>query len=199
MAVDVNSSTGAPLPVNLGGTSVLIGGIPAPLYYVSPDQINAQVPFELAPGKQYEVQVKVNGAMSTAESINLVPVAPGIAALPSEAARAQHVDFTLVSESAPVKPGEYVILYLAGMGATDSPVATGDASPADPLVHPSDSPVVTVNGNPVAVEFGGLTPYSVGLYQINFQVPADLPDGPAKIVVSQSGSASNIVTIPVER
>jgi uncharacterized protein (TIGR03437 family) len=137
--------------------------------------------------------------MGTAQSIDLVPVAPGIAAFPSGAAIARHLDLTLVSESAPIRPGESVILYLTGMGATDSPVATGAASPSVPLAHPSDPPLVTVNGNPVVVEFTELTPYSVGLYQINFQVPADLPDGPATIVVSQSGSASNSVTLPVKR
>ena len=199
IALDTNSSTGAPLPVSLGGASVSIGGFPAPLYYVSPEQINAQVPFELAPGNQYEVRVTVNGAISSAESINLVPAAPGIATLASGDAFAQHVDFSSVSASAPAKPGEVVVIYLAGMGATDSFVATGDASPADPLVHPSDSPSVTVNGNPVTVEFAGLTPYYVGLYQIVFQVPANLPDGVATIVVNQSGSLSNSVSLPVKR
>jgi uncharacterized protein (TIGR03437 family) len=199
LAVAPQSATGTPLPYTLGGTSVLIGGVPAPLFYVSPGQIDAQVPFELAPGNEYQVRVTVNGALSAAESIALVSVAPGIAATDSGAAIAQHLDFTLVSDSAPLEPGEYVILYLAGMGVTDTPVASGAASPAIPLVDPSDPPIVTLNGNPVDIAFDGLTPGSVGLYQINLQIPSDLADGTATIVVTQSGFASNAVTLPIKR
>src|ERR1039458_6335794 len=49
-------------PEALNGASVLIGGIPSPLYYVGPGQINAQIPFELDPAKQYQVVVNANGA-----------------------------------------------------------------------------------------------------------------------------------------
>ncbi len=53
-----------PLPTTLGGTSVIIGGIPAPLYYVSAGQIDAQLPMELTPGNNYQVIVNANGALS---------------------------------------------------------------------------------------------------------------------------------------
>ena len=59
---------------------MLIGGIAAPLYYVSPWQINAQIPFELAPGKQYQVHVNAGGANSTPTTIQLLSAVPGVAA-----------------------------------------------------------------------------------------------------------------------
>jgi uncharacterized protein (TIGR03437 family) len=198
LAIGTASATDKPLPAILGSTSVLIGGISAPLYYVSPGQINAQIPFELTPGNEYQIQVMVNGAMSAAESVALVNVAPGVAADHSNAAIAQHADYTPVSAAAPVKPGETIILYLAGLGATDVAVATGAASPADPLAHPVDVPTVIINGNPAQISFAGLAPGSVGLYQINLIIPSDLADGNAGIVVTQGGFTSNLVTLPVQ-
>jgi uncharacterized protein (TIGR03437 family) len=186
-----------PLPVSLGGTSVQIGGVAAPLYYVAPGQINAQLPYELKAGNQYEVQVNVNGAVSSPVPISVVPVSPGIAAYGSGGVIAQHADYSLISAAAPAKPGEVIILYLAGMGAVDAEVATGAASPATPLAHPVQPPVLTVNGNPVPTVFAGLVPGAVGLYQVNFKVPEGLSSGTAKLVVSQAGAESNSVSLPV--
>ena len=174
-----------------------IGGVAAPLYYVAPGQINAQLPYELKAGNQYEVQVNVNGALSSPVPISVVPVSPGIAAYGSGGVIAQHADYSLISAAAPAKPGEVIILYLAGMGAVDAEVATGAASPATPLAHPVQPPVLTVNGNPVPTVFAGLVPGAVGLYQVNFKVPEGLASGTAKLVVSQAGTESNSVSLPV--
>ena len=60
------------------------------------------------------------------------------------------------------------------MGPTTVPVASGAVSPTSPLAYTSDAPTVTLNGETVSnVPFSGLTPTVVGLYQIDFQVPAD--------------------------
>jgi uncharacterized protein (TIGR03437 family) len=186
-----------PLPTALGGTSVLIGGIAAPLYYVSPGQINAQIPFELAAGAAYQVEINAAGALSVPDVIELIPAAPGIAAFASGEIIAQHIDASLVTDSAPAQPGEYVVFYLAGMGATDVPVATGAVTPGQPLIHPQITPVLTLNGAAIPFSFAGLTPGSVGLYQIDFQVPQNTPNGLAAIIVSQQGAVSNTVLLPV--
>jgi transcriptional regulator of acetoin/glycerol metabolism len=81
----------------LGGTSVLIGGIPAPLYYGSPGQINAQAPFELIPGNLCQIQVNSNGALSTPGTIQVATATPGVAALPTGQVIAQHADYSLVT------------------------------------------------------------------------------------------------------
>jgi len=104
-----------------------------------------------------------------------------------------------VSETSPAQPGEYVVFYLVGLGATDYPVATGAASPLNPLVHPSMPVVLTLNSIVQPVRFVGLTPTLVGLYQIDFFVPGDTPDGDMQLVVSQSGQASNAVILPVHQ
>jgi uncharacterized protein (TIGR03437 family) len=197
-AAAVTSST-VPLTTTLGGTSVTIGGIPAPLYYVSPGQINAEAPFELLPGGQYQVIASVNGAQSAPQTLTVAAAVPGIAAYANGQIVAQHLNGTLISEASPAQPGTYVILYLAGLGATDTPVADGAGSPASPLAHPSIAPVLTLNGVSQPYQFVGLTPGIVGLYQINFQVPANTANGDMQLVVSQSGVASNSVILPVHQ
>jgi uncharacterized protein (TIGR03437 family) len=200
LAGGVAPSTTVPLSTSLGGTTVLIGGIPAPLYYVSPGQINAQIPFELIPGNNYEVLVSGNGGLSTPDTLQLTAVDPGIAAFQTGQIIAQHAaDYSLVTEASPAVPGEYLIFYLAGLGVTDNPVATGGPSPSNPLDHPLIAPVLTLNGNPVPFVFAGLTPTAVGLYQIDFQVPSGTPGGDLTLLVSQAGSPTNSTILPVAK
>ena len=170
-------SSQVPLTTALGGTSVTIGGMPAPLFYVSPTQINAQAPFELIAGNQYQVVVVANGALTAPGTISVTPAAPGIAGSANGQIIAQHVDGTLVSEASPAQPGTYVMFYLAGLGAVDTPVADGAASPSSPLAHPIILPTLALSGVSQPYQFVGLTPGSVGLYQINFLVPAGAANG----------------------
>jgi hypothetical protein len=198
LAAQVSQPTSIPLPTASNGTSVIIGGMPAPLYYVSPGQVNAQVPFELAPGNQYDVIISANGALTTPQPIQLSAAAPGLAAFSDGTLIAQHSDGTLVGLTSPAKAGEYLVAYLAGLGGTTVPVTSGAASPTSPLAQPSNTPVLTIDGAQSPFLFAGLTPGLVGLYQINFQVPASLPAGDIKIVVSQNGQASNQTVLPYQ-
>ena len=122
---DAGLSAGATLALSVTYAPVVI-----------PGQINAQIPFELVPGDQYQVQVNASGALSTASSIQVVSVAPGVVAYGSGAVIAQHAaDFSLVTEESPAHPGEYVVFYLFGLGATDNAVPTGAATPAKRRSH----------------------------------------------------------------
>jgi uncharacterized protein (TIGR03437 family) len=178
---------------------VQIGGIAAPLFYAAPGQINVQVPFELAPGNRYQVQVNNGGSLSTPDSIQVAPVSPGMAVLSGVIIAQRYPDNSLITEASPAKPGDYLTIYLVGLGATDQPVATGAAAPGNTLVHPLAVPTLTLNGNPVPVAFAGLTPLFVGLYQMNFQIPANTPNGDLNLVVSQAGVASNMAILPVKQ
>ncbi len=199
LAAQITPST-APLTTTLGNTSVTIGGIPAPLYYTSPRQINAQVPFELTPGNRYQLIVNNNGAFSTPAQLQLAAVSPGIATvLSTGAVIAQHGDYSLVTEASPARPGEYLMFYLTGLGATDNPVATGAPSPTSPLAHPVAQLTLTLDGAPVPTAFVGMTPTLVGLYQVNFQVPATAPNGDLTLSVAQGGLQSNTAILPVHQ
>jgi uncharacterized protein (TIGR03437 family) len=186
-----------PLPTTLRGTFVIIGGREAPLYYVSSQQVNAMAPFELEPGRPYQVIVSSGGALTSPETIQIEPVQPGVAAFADGGVIAQHADGSLVNGGAPAKPGEWLVIYLAGMGRTDVPVSSGAPSPLDPLARPMTEATVTVAGQPAKVAFAGLTPGLVALYQINFQMPDGLTIGSHELVVQQSETVSNRVIVPV--
>ena len=193
-------ATSLPFPTSLSGTSVLIGGTLAPLYFVSPGQINALAPFELQPGIPYQVLVNVNGALTTPDLFTSTPGAPGIAAFPNGGLIAQHVDatFSLVTDVSPAKPGEIIVLYLAGLGSTINQPATGSGAPLPPTT-PLASVTLTIGGKATPLEFVGLTPGSVGLYQIAVQVPEDTPDGNQTLVVTEAGAVSNVTILPVRK
>jgi uncharacterized protein (TIGR03437 family) len=198
-APGTSPSSSVPLPTSLGGTSVIIGGEQAPLYFVSPGQINAQVPFDLSAGNSYQILVQANGALSTPDSIQLGVASPEIAIYPTTGQIiAQHAaDYSLVTESSPAVPGETLIFYLAGMGATDTPVSSGAGSPSSPLAHPIATATLTLNGATIQPGFAGLTPTAVGLYQIDFQVPSGTPAGDLPLVVSQAGVPTNMTFLPI--
>jgi uncharacterized protein (TIGR03437 family) len=201
LAAQATTASTVPLPNILNRTSVFIGDLPAPLYYVSPGQINAQVPFELAAGKTYPVYVSANGALSGANSIQLTTDAPGIAQFPAGQVIATHTDgITPITETAPAAPGEYIVIYVAGMGLTNQTVPSGTASPSTNLALPLDRPALTLNGAPAAnILFAGLTPTLVGLYQMNFQVPSNAPDGDLQLVLTQKEGPSTTAVLPVHQ
>src|SRR5205823_6077961 len=147
-----------PLPNTLADASVSIGGIQAPLFFASPTQINAQVPLELAAGRQYEVVVSRNGALTVPEVLQITDAAPGLATLSGGALLAQHADGTLVSAQSPAKAGESLVSYAAGLGKTDPPVVSGAGGPSGPLANPLIAPSLTIGGISALVQFAGLSP-----------------------------------------
>jgi uncharacterized protein (TIGR03437 family) len=186
-----------PLLTEFNGTFMLVGGLEAPLFYVSDSLVNIQVPFELTPNRQYSAVVSTNGAFTLPETIDLVPMQPGVAVFPGGNIIAQHAaDYSLVTAAHPVKPGEAVVLYLAGMGSTNPPVQSGDPTPGM-LVPATVQPKVNVGGQNADISYAGLTPTGIGLYQINFTVPPNASSGNLDLVVNQGGIASNTSKLPV--
>lgn len=178
-AADTVSATATPLPRALLGSYVLIDGRPAPLLFASPGQINAQIPWEVRPGK---VNVVVNDAKT---SVTVSEAAPGIFKLQGERAAIT-----------PVPPGQYVTLYLTGQGPVQSTPASGAPAPDTPLSWTTLPVSATIGGKPADVQFAGLAPRMVGVMQANLRVP-DLPAGDHPVVVTVGGVASNTAMVPV--
>jgi uncharacterized protein (TIGR03437 family) len=186
-----------PLLNQFSGTFMLIGAIQVPLYFVSPGQLDIQVPAELVSNQQYTAIVSANGALSLPELLNIVPEQPGVAANADGTVIAQHaVDYSLVTAAHPAAPGEPLIIYLAGLGATNPTVADGMPTP-NQLVPCVVQPTVTVDNQPAVIAYAGLTPGGIGLYQINFTVPSNANSGNLSLVVTQAGLPSNTATLPV--
>jgi uncharacterized protein (TIGR03437 family) len=198
------SSLGLPLPVNLSGLSVQFGnGTAAPLFYVSGMQVNAQVPWELAGQTQTTMTVTVNGQTSPPLTVNLAPFAPGIFSVNGQGTgqgAVQDASFHLVDSSNPATAGSTVIvIYCTGLGAVTNQPASGSPSPASPLAETTTTPGVSIGGAPAQVLWSGLTPGSVGLYQVDALVPAGSSTGSAvPVSIMMNGVASNTVTIAVK-
>ena len=197
LAAQSLTNTSIPVPTALGGTSVLIGGLEAPVTLVSPGQIDAQVPFELPAGQPYQVIVSADGALTTPQSFEAGMASPGLSVLANGYVRANHQDGTAVTDSAPAKPGESIAVYLVGLGPTDIPVASGQPGPSAPLANTTNTPAITLNNEPVGYSFSGLAPGQVGVYQVNLQVPADAVNGDLILSFSLTGINSNSGILPV--
>lgn len=199
-----------PLPTTFNNTFALVGSTQAPLYFLSNGQINIQIPYEVTATQQVPVLLSVNNALTLPQMVNVVPATPGVLSLndgpnPPSVQNDAHIiaqhsaDYSLVSSSNPAKPGEYLVMYLVGLGATNPSVASGVPAPSSPLSTVTVQPTVTVGSQPATVAFAGLSPGFVGLYQINFQVPTGASSGELEVDVTQNGVAANPTLLPVSQ
>jgi uncharacterized protein (TIGR03437 family) len=192
-----------PIPLSLGGLSFQFGGgFLAPLFYANFGQVNGQVPWELAGQSQTTITAN-NGQTSAPVAVNLGTYAPGIFAVNGEGTgQGAILDASnrLVDSTNPATAGRTVVqIFCTGLGPVTNQPATGAASPTDPLARTATQPTVMIGGVPASVQFSGLTPSSVGLYQVNALVPVGAAKGSAAPVVISIGAVqSNTVTIAVQ-
>jgi len=162
-------------PTSLAGTSVTIGGRAAYVSYVSPSQVNVQVPDALVAG-DHEVVVRSPLGSSTAYKVTVADVQPGLFAPSSLLSDGKQyagvilADGSLASVSAPkVRPGDTVTLYGIGFGSVAPNLAAGEiVRNANSVVLPLQ---VYFGETPATVTYAGLAPGTLGLYQINIVVP----------------------------
>lgn len=173
-------------PTMLGQTSVTIGGVRAYVEYVSPNQINVQVPTNgLSPGTQ-AVLVTNAGMTSPPFQINVNAAQPGLYAPAAlTVGGKQYVGATFATAStltfvAPpgaasgftsqrAHPGDTIVFYGVGFGSTSPAVAAGEITPGANQLNSTFA--VTIGDAPAQVTYQGLAPGSVGLYQFNVIVP----------------------------
>jgi len=201
LADNVAQSPGAPLPEQLASTTVLIGGQIAPLFYVSQNQVNALVPTSIKPNTTYQVLVQRGLTYSQPISIDVGPAQPaafqsGGSAI-AVAYRGSVAPF-LVSSASPATAGDVLVIYCAGLGPTDPPVPDGVASPSFPLAQTKSPVTVTIGGQNAGVQFAGLAPGFVGLYQVNAVVPAGIAAGESvPLVLSVAGQSGPPASLAV--
>ena len=187
-----------PLPPSLNGVTVLVGAREAPVYFVSPDQINVQIPWETEPGREHTLVVSTNGGFTLPDSITVTPVRPGLyTSQDNGLVVALHLDGTFVTPSAPAKPGEDVIVYLEAMGITAPAVADGAPGPIDPPAAPQAQPGITIDDQEANIVWARLTPGIVGSYQIRFTVPPGSRTGVLPMWAHQNNVASNAGALAV--
>ncbi|MDP8981073.1 MAG: hypothetical protein M3O35_10825 [Acidobacteriota bacterium] len=206
-----------PLPFTLGGLSMTMGdsvtGLnPVPLFFVSPGQVNFQVPRF---GVTVPTPIKLTltqGAFTSSLTVTLRPFSPGIFTTnqggSGQASALINGTASVVAPvgtfpgSRPIKRGEYIQLYATGLGDVTNRPSLGSPSPSNPLAFTVQTPVITLANVPIVpsdIPFSGLAPGFVGLYQINFKIPDTAPSGNAvPISLTIGGVASNTATIAIE-
>jgi uncharacterized protein (TIGR03437 family) len=183
------------LPISLGGVTVDIGGIPAPLYFVSPGQINAQAP-DLPAAEQVRVRVFREGLLSNAVFVKVADIDPAIFVFFGRPI-ITHLDYTFIGRgefegSTPAHPGEYIVIFATGMGRTVPPVLAGQL----PMFAAAVQTPVRVRigerlleGAPF-IQYAGQAPGLAGLYQINVLLPGDVSLGDPEILVEMGESVT---------
>jgi uncharacterized protein (TIGR03437 family) len=194
LAQQSNSPAGDPWPTTLSGLSVKINGIAAPIAFVGPTQVNAQVPFELAPGPAFLV-LESNGAVADPVPVTIAATTPGVFLLGMQAA-ALNQDGTINGSSTPAPTGSVVAVYFTGQGQVDHPPDTGTAASSQTLSNTLAHTSATIGGLPAIVSFSGLAPGFIGLAQANVQVP-DLDPGDYPLVLTIGEIPSNVGTITI--
>jgi len=203
---DPQQATALPLPTILSGTQVLVNGTPAPVYYVSPGQINFEIPIDAATDDA-TVQVIRNGQMGNIAYLNIKPSVPRFITNGAPYAIMTTPDGTLTGiPTHPVKAGDVVVIYTIGLGPTTPVVPSGTASPGNPLAVIDVNATQACFGVPtpfspipcVTPQFVGLSPGFVGLYQVNLAIPDGLSSGNVPFSFSVNGTASDVVLLAVQ-
>ena len=182
---------GEPVPLSLGGVSTTLNGIPCPVFAVSPSQISILVPYGVEAYGAADLQVTNNGVTSNVVSVGSgVNISqPGVFSLSQDgigfAAVRHAATEELLDQANPAQPGEYISIYMTGLGRVTPAIADGAVGPSNPLstancwtngsisvlfndYGPGASSESDVSGT---IQFAGLAPGLAGLYQVNVQVP----------------------------
>lgn len=200
---EAKQGTTIPLVTELGGAKVLVNDVPAPLFFSSYNQINFQIPYETPVGEA-TVRVERAGQRGNPISILVSARAPRIIQVGENGVVVNPDGSLAIRGGTPSRRGQVVTIYCVGFGATSPGATTGAGAPAqEPLGRIDPEPRVLIGNAFMGVQvldplYVGLTPNLVGLYQVNVQLPEDLPTGEVQLSIEGDGYRSNSVLLPVQ-
>ena len=143
------------LPVSLSDVSVSFDadGVSQPghLHFVSPGQVNVQIPWEFQGKTSMKVKVTISGLQGPVVTVPLATYSPGFFEI-SGLAAAEDINFAVINHSHPAKRGEVVQLFVNGLGPVTNTPPSGEPSSATPLSTTVVEPSVTVGGKAATVE-----------------------------------------------
>jgi uncharacterized protein (TIGR03437 family) len=205
LAASTAPQTTLPYPTTLGGTKVLLGGIPMPLEYAGNGQINAIVPWSVPVNTSMQLIVEQNGMASMPEPVVVSAAAPALFTS-NASGTGQGAIIILKANGAYYLPGagtasagDVLEIYATGLGAVNAAIADGASAPSSPPAQTVAATTVTIGGQPAQVLFAGLAPGFAGLYQINAVVPAGVTAGAnVPVIVTVGGTSSGPVTIAAQ-
>jgi len=171
--------------------------LPGRLLYVSPLQVNVQVPWELQGQTSAKVKVTIDTAYGNLYTLSLADYSPAFFEVTTGVAAALDSSNNIIGAGNPAQRGQSVQLFANGLGPVTNQPATGEPAVASPLSETTTVPVVTIGSATAPVSFYGLAPGFAGLYQINATVPATLAAGTYPIAISIGGVTSPSSTITI--
>ena len=183
MGLSVVSATAIPLPDFIAGINAYINNVPAPLYYVSPGQLNIQIPYETQPGTATLVVITPYLEEPATTQFQVGQAAPGIFVF---------ADGSVNPSKSGVR-GQVYTMFITGDGQVSPSVTTGSTPDSRrPTPKPTQQVTLTIGGVDATsgIQFIGIPSWSVGVTQINFMVPASVPLGSQQVVVTVGGVAS---------
>jgi uncharacterized protein (TIGR03437 family) len=189
LANSTKPAPSVPLPTTLDGVSVTVNGVSAPLYFISPGQLNVQIPYETPAGTAV-LGVNNNGLVNSF-NFPVKATAPGIFT---------GSDGAIVPISS-ARRGQSILLYITGDGETTPALATGappaNSTPISGLPAPRAALSMSVGGIAVTPFFVGIPYGLVGVTQVNFTVPSNAPLGIQPVTVSVGGVASKTTSLNI--
>ena len=187
-----------PLPTAIGQSCLTANGLAIPMLFVSPQQINAQLPPYLA--GSVTLTLYTPGGSSDDYFLSLQSVAPAVflsgtagplTGIPTVVKASNQ---QLVTPSNPIRGNDWIVIYATGLGVTSPAVAAGLPAPYAPPALAVVPPAVSLGGVPLDVSYAGLAPGEVGVYQINVQAPGKPPEGDqVPLVITQGGMTASVV------
>ncbi len=191
---------GGRLPIQLAGVTVRVGPLQAPISFVSPEQINVLVPGTLMPGS-YDLQVVRDGRAGPIVRVAISDAAPALFQVNAETVVASHLDYSLVTGSRPALPGQFVVLWVNGLGPVIPPLGTYTQIPVQAAwIQRIGELRILLDGAAVdqsRVQYAGVTPGCAGLYQVNVRLPEGVGSDPEiRIAVGEQVSPPSL-RVPV--
>ncbi len=190
------------LPAALPGTDVyvLVGGLPAQMFYVSPTQVNFLTPATLR-ATEVEIQLVRANVRGPIVRMRLMEAAPALFQMDADYVIASHADFSVVTEEQPARPGRWVVFWATGLGAVTPPASYGQIPREAAWIKNWDSLRVFLDETavePWRIYYAGLTPGCAGLYQINLLLPEDAPPDPEVRIAVADGVSPPQVRLRLE-
>jgi uncharacterized protein (TIGR03437 family) len=186
------------IPFSLDGVSVLLNQFGAPrlayVGYVSPTQVNFLMPSDLNVTAT-TVQLRNPAGINTAVPITVQANAAQLFTSDGKNVMGAHANGNLLGKASPAAPGETIVVYGTGLGATSPALIPGQVpTDAFPL---ATLPQITIGGTAATVSFAGVVAGAAGVYQINVQVPSGAANGdlPLIVQVGTASSASTLITV----
>ena len=201
LAPSVESSSGTPLKQILAGVTVWVDERLLPLYSVSPEQINAQLPADLAEGT-YTLTIRSEGKPAVKVDFTAARNAPGVFSQTindQPFAAAAHADGSAVTPDKPARKGEVLTLLGTGFGPYAGTAPDGFAFAELPEFVLVDAVEIVIGDTVTRPSYAGIAAGRVGVNAVRFTVGNDLPGGTnVALKVRVNGHESNTVTLPLE-